>query len=122
MQLQGRILGAEVTDLLEPAGHPQNPKACAALTVYNSLALEHLEVNQLLQRNQSEDTCQSCAHMEGLHYVPDDHCLAGNTLLTSHGFGDALHMEGLHYIPDDHCLAGNTLLTSHGFGDALSPG
>lgn len=67
-----------------------NKVHCAEHLVYNSLALEHLEVNQLLQRNQSEDTCQSCAHMEGLHYVPDDHCLAGNTLLTSHGFGDAL--------------------------------
>lgn len=33
-------------------GHTYNPRTTAALTIDNSLALKHLEVNQLLQRNQ----------------------------------------------------------------------
>lgn len=33
-------------------GHTHNPRTTAALTIDNSLALKHLEVNQLLQRNQ----------------------------------------------------------------------
>lgn len=44
--------GGVVTELLESVGHTQNPQASAALTIYNSPALEHLKVNQLLQRNQ----------------------------------------------------------------------
>lgn len=77
MGQQGRVRGRAVTDLREPAGHTQSPTASAALTVYHSPALQHLKVNQLLQRDGRH--LSVLAQREGFHYIPDDHCLAGDT-------------------------------------------
>lgn len=70
-----------MTVLLEPPGHTQNLEARATLTIYNSLALKHLKVNQLLQRNQKtfiNPGHEASTQMEDLYYIHDDHYLANN--------------------------------------------
>lgn len=52
-----------------------NPEARATLTIYHPLALEHLQVNQLLQRNQKIPVSpgpQASTQMEDLYYIPHD--------------------------------------------------
>lgn len=62
-----------VAVLLDTCRHTHNPEPRATLTIYNSLALKHLQVNQLLQRNQKtlvNAEHQASTQMEDLYYIP----------------------------------------------------
>lgn len=71
---QGRILGNGGDRCLSHL-HTPNLEARATLTIYHPLALEHLQVNQLLQRNQKipvSPGLHASTQMEDLYYIPHD--------------------------------------------------